>query len=75
MNFQINQDVPLNYYYCYSSHNTYLTGNQITSDSRAERYIEDLEDGVRCLEIDTHDGYDQPIVKHGYTATAAITFK
>ena len=33
---------PLTSYHCYSSHNTYLTGNQLTSDSKAERYREDL---------------------------------
>jgi phosphatidylinositol phospholipase C, gamma-2 len=40
---------PLTSYYCLSSHNTYLTGNQLTSDSRTERYLEDLEAGYRCL--------------------------
>ena len=27
------------------------------------------------MEIDVHDGYGGPIVKHGYTATASITFE
>ena len=66
--------MPLNHYYCFSSHNTYLTGNQLTSDSHSERYYEDLMNGIRCVEIDCHDGNEGPIVKHGYTATSSITF-
>lgn len=31
--------------------------------------------GVRCLEIDCHDGSTFPIVKHGYTATSPVTFE
>lgn len=38
----VNEDLPLTDYFCYSSHNTYLSGNQLTSDSKIERYIEDL---------------------------------
>jgi hypothetical protein len=45
---------PLTEYYVHSSHNTYLVGNQLTSDSRAFRYIEDFYDGVRCVELDIH---------------------
>ncbi len=46
---KINVNLPLNRYYCYSSHNTYLTGNQLTSLSKAERYLEDLHNGIRCV--------------------------
>lgn len=65
---------PLNHYYCYSSHNTYLTGDQLFSSSRAERYLIDLQNGLRCVEIDVHDGSDCPIVKHGYTPTPSVNF-
>lgn len=51
---EVDLNLPLTSYYCLSSHNTYLTGNQLTSDSRTERYLQDLEAGYRCLEIDVH---------------------
>jgi phosphatidylinositol phospholipase C delta len=41
----------------------------------ASRYVEDLYRGIRCIELDTHDGSQGPIIKHGYTITSAITFK
>jgi hypothetical protein len=30
----IDEDLPLNDYFCYCSHNTNLSGNQLTSDSK-----------------------------------------
>lgn len=68
-------DRPLTEYFVKSSHNTYLSGNQLTSKSMASRYVEDLYRGIRCIELDTHDGSAGPIIKHGYTITSAITFR
>lgn len=49
---------PLNSYYISSSHNTYLSGNQLSSDSTTDTYTNVLMRGCRCVEVDVWDGDD-----------------
>ncbi|KAM8868084.1 1-phosphatidylinositol 4,5-bisphosphate phosphodiesterase eta-2 [Synchiropus picturatus] len=75
---QVNQDMtqPLGNYFIATSHNTYLSGDQLLSQSRVEMYAYVLQAGCRCVEVDCWDGPDgEPIIHHGYTLTSKILFK
>ncbi|OWM68715.1 phosphoinositide phospholipase C 2-like isoform X2 [Punica granatum] len=73
---QVHHDMnaPLAHYYLYTGHNSYLTGNQLSSDCSSEPIKKALAKGVRVIELDLWPNAtgDKVEVCHGGTLTTPV---
>ncbi|CAK4032828.1 1-phosphatidylinositol 4,5-bisphosphate phosphodiesterase 1 [Lecanosticta acicola] len=56
---KVDLEHPLSSYFISTSHNTYLSGNQLWGKSTTDAYKNVLKRGCRCIEVDIWDG-DSP---------------
>ncbi|KVI09936.1 hypothetical protein Ccrd_011648 [Cynara cardunculus var. scolymus] len=74
---QVHHDMtaPMQHYFIYTGHNSYLTGNQLYSNSSEVPIIKALESGVRVIELDLwpNSAKDGIHVLHGRTMTTPVT--
>ncbi|KHN40072.1 Phosphoinositide phospholipase C 2 [Glycine soja] len=68
---------PLAHYFLYTGHNSYLTGNQVSSASSTSAIIKALKKGVRVIELDLwpNSRGDDVLVHHGGTLTSSVKLK
>ncbi|GIX62625.1 1-phosphatidylinositol-4,5-bisphosphate phosphodiesterase [Babesia caballi] len=70
---------PLKAFWIASSHNTYLTGNQVGGTATAGALAEALLRGCRCIELDCQGGaHDEPALFHSWKScqlTGSVTLR
>ncbi|KAL6640603.1 hypothetical protein ACP70R_021726 [Stipagrostis hirtigluma subsp. patula] len=73
---QVHQDMsaPFSHYFIFTGHNSYLTGNQLNSDSSDVPIIKALQRGVRVIELDMwpNSAKNNVDILHGGTLTAPV---
>ncbi|XP_062202676.1 phosphoinositide phospholipase C 2-like isoform X1 [Phragmites australis] len=73
---QAHQDMsdPFSHYFVFTGHNSYLTGNQLNSDSSDIPIIKALQTGVRVIELDMwpNSSKNNVDILHGGTLTAPV---
>ncbi|KAG6551609.1 hypothetical protein Mapa_006688 [Marchantia paleacea] len=78
INTEVHHDMtlPASAYYIYTGHNSYLTGNQLSSDCSEKPIIDALRRGVRVVELDLWPSKNDTQIKvyHGRTMTAPVDF-
>ncbi|XP_073293132.1 phosphoinositide phospholipase C 2-like [Primulina huaijiensis] len=67
-------DAPLSHYFVYTGHNSYLTGNQLSSDCSDVPIINALRNGVRVIELDIWPSATKDTINvlHGRTLTTPV---
>ncbi|XP_014503861.1 phosphoinositide phospholipase C 2 [Vigna radiata var. radiata] len=70
-------NAPLAHYFLYTGHNSYLTGNQLSSASSTSAIIKALKKGVRVIELDLwpNSRGDDVLVHHGGTLTSSVKLR
>ncbi|KAK4277831.1 hypothetical protein QN277_015765 [Acacia crassicarpa] len=68
-------EAPLSHYFIYTGHNSYLTGNQFSSECSEEPVIQALQQGVRVIELDLWPTSNKDDIKvvHGRTLTTPVS--